>query len=128
MKKICVLCNKEFETIKKGHTRKYCFSCVPQYELGNRKKHQEAMNTKHKNVKKYLVDYKGGKCEKCGYNKCIDALHFHHPDNNKEFGISATLRNIENLKIEVDKCQLLCSNCHAEEHERLRNYAGIAQR
>lgn len=121
MKKTCVLCNQEFETIKNGYTRKYCFDCVPQYKLGDRKQQQEAMNVKHRKIKAYLVEYKGGKCELCGYNKCIDALHFHHPDDNKEFGISATFHSIEDYKKEVDKCRLLCSNCHAEEHEKMRN-------
>ena len=121
MKKMCVLCGNEFETIKYGHTRKYCFECVPQYELGNREQQQRVMNIKHRNIKKYLVNYKGGKCEICGYNKCIDALHFHHPNSNKEFGIAATFHSLKDYEKEVDKCQLLCSNCHAEEHEKLRN-------
>jgi len=120
MKKVCLLCGKEFETIKYGYTRKYCFDCVPQYKLGDRKQHQESMNQKHREIKKYLVEYKGGKCEKCGYNKCIDALQFHHPDKNKEFGIAGTFHALDEYKKEVDKCQLLCSNCHVEEHARLR--------
>ena len=68
-----------------------------------------------------LVNYKGGKCAKCGYDKCLRALQFHHLDfNKKDFGVSAILtRNISALKEEVDTCILLCSNCHAEEHERL---------
>ena len=121
MKKNCVLCQAEFETIPKGHTRKYCFDCVPQYELGNREQQQLAMNVKHRRIKEYLVKYKGGKCELCGYDKCIDALHFHHTDNNKEFGIAATFHSLEDYEAEADKCKLLCSNCHAEEHERFRN-------
>ena len=27
-----------------------------------------------------MVDYKGGKCERCGYDKNISALEFHHLD------------------------------------------------
>jgi DNA-binding CsgD family transcriptional regulator len=68
--------------------------------------------------KEKLVKYKGGKCEKCGYDKCIWALDFHHknPDE-KDFTIS----NYQHLKMEilykeVDKCILVCSNCHREIH------------
>lgn len=72
--------------------------------------------------KKYqLVMYKGGKCEICGYNKmCLGAYHFHHLNpKEKSFGISACTKSFDYLKTEVDKCQLLCANCHAEEHEKL---------
>lgn len=68
------------------------------------------------------VEYKGGKCEKCGYDKCNAALEFHHKDpEKKDFGIaSQKTRSLnEKVKLELDKCDLLCSNCHREEHERL---------
>lgn len=70
-----------------------------------------------------LIAYKGGRCERCGYNKCNRALEFHHMDPSiKEFGISTNInRNIDELKAEVDKCILLCSNCHAEVHDELEN-------
>ena len=72
-------------------------------------------------IKKALIEYGGGKCQKCGYNACQRALEFHHLDpTQKDFGISKTLtKNIQTLKSEIDKCILLCSNCHAEEHQRL---------
>lgn len=66
--------------------------------------------------------YKGGKCEKCGYSKSINALQFHHKiPSNKEFAISKNITlskfNMENYYKEVDKCELLCANCHFEEHD-----------
>lgn len=70
-------------------------------------------------TKQYRVDYKGGKCEKCGYNKCLAALQFHHRNAaEKEFGIAALNSNSDNprIKAELDKCILLCANCHFEEH------------
>ena len=74
-----------------------------------------------KRVKIELVKYKGGKCEKCGYDKCIDALCFHHknPDE-KDFTIGGRSCSFDNLKKEVDKCDLLCSNCHIEIHTELK--------
>jgi len=71
-----------------------------------------------KRRKEILVEYKGGKCEICGYNKCLAALDFHHKNpKEKEFNISKKGTNgIENSKKEVDKCLLVCSNCHREIH------------
>jgi predicted transcriptional regulator len=67
--------------------------------------------------KKQLVEYKGGKCEICGYNKCIAALEFHHVDKlKKDFTISSNSQSFEKLKKEVDKYLLVCSNCHKEIH------------
>ena len=65
------------------------------------------------------VQYKGGKCELCGYNKNIKALDFHHIDpTQKDFNISKQKNsNLERLKPELDKCLLLCSNCHREIHD-----------
>lgn len=69
------------------------------------------------------VEYKGGCCEHCGYKKYLGALEFHHTDpTKKDFGIaSASTRSFQNVKAELDKCLLLCANCHREEHARLKN-------
>lgn len=77
-----------------------------------------------KNVKSLLVEYKGGKCqiEDCGYNRCNTALEFHHLDpNEKDFGIGESGRTMafEKMKKEVDKCILVCANCHREIHAGL---------
>lgn len=80
-------------------------------------------------LKVKAVEYKGGKCEICGYDKCIDALEFHHLDpQKKEFGIAQKgyTRSWNNVKKELDKCLLLCSNCHKELHFKLKN-GDIAQ-
>lgn len=63
---------------------------------------------------------RGGKCECCGYNKNIAALDFHHtnPDQ-KEFQVDMrTFSNhsLEKLEKELEKCELLCANCHRERH------------
>lgn len=71
-----------------------------------------------RNRKQQFVDYKGGKCLLCGYNKCIAAFDFHHrnpaekdPDWNK-----LKKRKFEEVKDELDKCDLVCKTCHAEIH------------
>ena len=65
------------------------------------------------------VAYKGGKCEKCGYNKNYTALDFHHINpSKKDFNIaSGSIKSWEKVKQELDKCQLLCANCHREVHQ-----------
>ena len=70
-----------------------------------------------------LIHERGGKCERCGYNKCTDALQWHHIDPAiKEFGISKQRgASIEVLRKETDKCSLLCANCHVEVHAEMRN-------
>lgn len=83
----------------------------------------ESVQRRRKGLKNLAVEYKGGSCEKCGYNKCITALEFHHLDpNEKDFGIakSGVTRAWEKVKIELDKCIMVCSNCHREIHEELR--------
>jgi len=73
-------------------------------------------------LKQKMVYYKGGKCSKCGYNKCIASLDFHHRDpSTKLFGIADGIArkspsNHETLYAELDKCDLLCRNCHQEIH------------
>jgi 5-methylcytosine-specific restriction endonuclease McrA len=64
------------------------------------------------------VEYLGGCCSACGYDKCLNALEFHHinPDE-KEFSISkSSSLTLDAIKSELDKCVLLCSNCHREVH------------
>ena len=70
------------------------------------------------------VEYKGGKCCLCGYNKCMGALDFHHIDpSKKDFAISKQRRTspqkFDCVKSELDKCILVCSNCHSEIHAGL---------
>jgi len=79
----------------------------------------EAVRRKRKNTRRKAISYKGGRCEICGYDRCPDALEFHHRTNgNKDFGISQKgyTRSWERVKVELDKCVMLCANCHREVH------------
>lgn len=110
----CPICEKEFYS--NNPNRKYCFECSP---LGLSS--AERLKLLDRKLKHFLVMYKGGKCERCGYNKCEGALQFHHLNpNEKDFSIAninfGKYFDKEKLLKEVDKCVLLCANCHAEEH------------
>ena len=73
--------------------------------------------------KRKCVEYKGGDCQHCGYNRYIGSLEVHHLDpTQKDFTIAkARLTKFdEKITKELDKCVLLCSNCHREQHARER--------
>ena len=67
-----------------------------------------------------LKQQRGGCCERCGYNKYLGALQWHHLDPTvKEYSIGHRRGlNEQQLQQEVSKCQLLCANCHAEVHSQ----------
>ena len=125
--KICEICGKSFVIQDKGWTRKYCYDCSP--SITGDCTNANNITIKRRAIKEMLIAYKGGKCERCGYNKCNRALEFHHLDpSQKDFGISKHInRNINDLKVEVDKCILLCSNCHAEVHQELYEQGLISE-
>ena len=77
----------------------------------------ELASLKNQRRKIKAVEYKGGKCELCNYDKNISALEFHHLNpEEKDFTISGYKCGWEVLKKELDKCILVCSNCHREIH------------
>ena len=77
----------------------------------------EAVTRRRRKVKEILVNEAGGRCQLCGYDRYIGALEFHHLDPAaKSFGLSirGLTPAIAVLRVEAQKCVLLCSNCHAE--------------
>lgn len=80
----------------------------------------QSVVTWRKKAKLLLIEYAGGKCKICDYNKSVTALQFHHINpEEKDFSIGGKSVSLEKLKKEVDKCVLVCANCHAEIHEGL---------
>src|SRR4030042_3744584 len=86
------------------------------YEKNKKKVYQRKMARRRK-IKQEMVNLLGGKCKSCGYNKCIDALDFHHLGD-KEGHVTTLLKNESRQKVlkEAKKCILLCANCHREVH------------
>lgn len=85
---------------------------------------RKAVSERRKKLREMAREYKGGKCVICGYKKYSGALDFHHLNpTKKDFGLSTRglTRSWEKIKKEIDKCVLVCANCHRELH------AGIAQ-
>lgn len=72
---------------------------------------------KKQKYKLKMLQYKGGKCEICGYDKNIAALEFHHLNSeDKKFTVSDTHHSWEDVQKELDKCICVCANCHRELH------------
>ena len=83
----------------------------------------ERITETRRRLKRRLLEEFGGCCMCCGYDRCPEALHFHHRDPaTKEFAITGTgnTRAWAKLVAEAEKCDLLCANCHAEAHSALR--------
>lgn len=125
----CLLCEQPFTPTQK--TQKYCsvkcgsthrgrkYSSAKRDTINERRRMVVAANRAR--LAEYLGEYK---CEHCGYtNESTAPFDFHHTDpTEKEYNPSNLLAcKWEKLQAEIDKCMLLCKNCHAIEHERLRN-------
>lgn len=96
---------------RRGDRHSYCIPCMNRRTID-----------KQKAIKIEAVAYKGGKCMDCGYCKYPGAMDFHHRNpKEKDFKISGrpNLTLGPELKKELDKCDLLCANCHRERHANL---------
>jgi len=100
-------------------------NCILLCKNCHNKLHYSINSNVDKKDKKIFLEYKGvNGCIICGYNECVASLEFHHKDpKDKLFLISNKshyYKSIESLKIEIEKeinkCDVLCSNCHAESH------------
>ena len=78
-----------------------------------RQKYQAAIRTW---VNRLKTELGCGRCSEIDF-RCLD---FHHRDRTqKRFGVSRAVQHCasrETIQIEIDKCDLLCSNCHRKEH------------
>lgn len=113
---ICLCCQREFtpKKIHGGNNRILCYECLPE-GLPTRQRdniRKEALSRASDRYKQSIG------CQKCGYDKCASALEWHHKDDNKEGNPShfKTFSWKAYMK-EVEKCVLLCANCHREFHD-----------
>lgn len=103
-----------------GKQRKYCSNKCKHNMINNKFQNYKAQQNRGTRRKIELVILKGGKCQRCGYFKNLSALCFHHR-NESDKRMKLTIRelsnnNVQALMDEVEKCDLLCHNCHMEIH------------
>ena len=90
----------------------------------------KAVHKRRRKIRDMALEYKDNSCDICGYNRCSDALEFHHLDpSKKDFSISRNgyTRSWVKVQSELDKCQLLCANCHREVHAKLAAFSSNAR-
>lgn len=97
----------EFYRKSGGYYSSWCRSCMV-----------DTVRERRQRKKSLLVEYLGGKCIKCGYDRNIAGLEFHHRDaSEKEDTLNNMLHmSMDRLYREADKCDLICSLCHRELH------------
>lgn len=96
---------------RKSRQGSWCKSCM-----------SDQVKERQRKYKQQAVDYKGGKCSICGYSRYYGALEFHHLDPKlKDIDLSKFSRHplSDEGKKELDKCILVCANCHREIHGKL---------
>ena len=108
--KECPICNKKFRPKNAAANQRICcYDCMP-----------DGVQLTRGGFLAKLKEARGGKCIKCGYNKCIKALEFHHLDpSKKDFTISNDYFKLLDAVNESKKCILLCSNCNKELHDNM---------
>ena len=96
------------------------------WKKNNPDKVRESRRRRSLNRKLYSIEYKGGKCEDCGIiatmeNRSIFDFHHLEPSTKKNEVTELQTKSIEKLKEELDKCVLLCANCHRLRHQNYQD-------
>ncbi len=130
MEKVCTIChiNKDVSNFHKGSGNRvyqsYCKDCRKIYDAERHKKNRVERYQQIKNLRKerkiWWVEFKSSlNCKECGENHPA-ALQFHHINpKEKDFALAESIGrgwSKEKIMREVDKCDVLCANCHLKFH------------
>lgn len=103
---LCIQCDRWLPESKYHKFRALnCVDCFTNYDI----------------IMEYVNEYKVKiGCKECGYNKKPNLLHFHHIDPKTKIDNIGDMikddKNFQNIVKEIDKCELLCSDCHIKKH------------
>ena len=113
---------------KKEYNRKWREAnpeALKEYYQTNKDKFREHNKNNRKKQREFVQDLKKGKCcSRCGWNEHPCALDFHHIDAStkyKDIAMMTQTHSIKKLQEEIDKCILVCANCHRILHHEQRN-------
>jgi hypothetical protein len=114
--KACTTCGKPLT----GRQRRFCGRGCKNRDTNNRHQNYLAQGGRGLARKRDLVARRGGCCMRCGYDRNLAALTWHHRDpQDKGFELDLRAfsnRTLSSIELEAAKCDLLCANCHAEVH------------
>lgn len=90
--------------------------------MKNKDTRKQQILERQRSIRDVIQAYKLSKgCQRCGYNRSARALQFHHRDKStKDHTVAIMTRkgmNISVIMAEIEKCDVICANCHAELHE-----------
>lgn len=105
--------DKEREWIKKNKERRKVYQAKWHQENKERRLNK-LYEDRQKRAEEFEEYKKTLKCSKCGFSHPA-ALDFHHKnDTKKDYNISEQIRykSFDDIKKEVEKCVVLCANCH----------------
>lgn len=120
--RVCQLRKQGWSYKKIAEKMKVCKDTVIRILRPEQYKAKVAKNKRRRLItRERAIQFLGGKCKKCGYNKCSAAMDFHHIDpKTKEMDLSKAFtklrRSFDSLIPELKKCELLCCRCHRELH------------
>jgi len=101
----------------------YLSRCISCYKcISDSPENRERQKLHYNGNKDRAIDYLGGKCKDCDEVYVRDVYDFHHRSpKEKSFGIGEKLQGVwKILPPELDKCDLLCANCHRTRHHKER--------
>ena len=106
--KNCIDCNCLIDRTGKWKPGRRCHNC-----------YKKKIYRKRKELKQLCVDYHGDKCLDCGKSFPNPVYDFHHIEDNKDSCIghmTHKCQSWETISGELDKCVMLCANCHRIRH------------
>jgi transposase len=114
---MCSLEKEDSDYFPKGksYLHSYCKPCFSKYTMN-----------RWLQRKREAIEYKGGCCLDCGYKGSQQVYDFHHRDpKEKEFDWrKMRMRSWDSILKELDKCDLVCANCHRLRHVEMVGMEG----
>lgn len=105
---------------KDGHSG-HCKECKKLYYAADPQVVIERGKAQRARLRQRVDEWKASGCAVCGYSRCIKALDAHHLHSKVALvsKLAAGTSSLRRLNAELDKCIVLCANCHRELHEGL---------